>query len=164
MLNEKLECQCGTSMLSANVECQYCIMGNWRRWRPTRLHMPAYGLHMAAQDLYMAVCGCPKVSHGCFGLTVGLHLAPQRLQWGAWAGHGAASGCSEAAIGCPWGCTWLVRGCIWLQRGRILLHRGRLQLPMQQICSICWTWLSRAGQPGFQETAQMVVARAVWGP
>ena len=92
------------------------------------------GLHMAAQRLHMA-------AHG-------VHVAAQRLHLGA---LGAAYGRSRAPYGCPWGCIWLLRGCIWLQRGCILLHRGRLWLP----CADMQYMLHLAG-PGWAARIQTI--------
>ena len=104
-----------------------------------------------------------------------LHMAAERLHMVA---HGGPCGCLEAAFGCSWGCIWPLKGSIWLPMGLHMaaqrlhlaaegLHfaaQGPSMAPMRQICSICCIWLGQAGVQDGREDAQVMVARAVWGP
>ena len=124
----------------------------------------AYGCPGALYGCIWLPKGCVWLLRGCFGLAVGLHLAAQRLQWGA--------------LGWPWGCIWLLRGCNGLPMGLHMagqrlhlaaegLHfaaQGPSMAPMRQICSICCIWLGRAGARDGREDGQSVVNGWSWAP
>ena len=103
------------------------------------LHVPVHGL----------IC----LHKGCVWLATAMHVAAQEF-------HMAAQRLHVTAYVATYYCSELHSAV----EGLHFLAKDRPMVPMQQICRICCIWLGRAGQQGFQETAQAVVSGRSWAP